>query len=186
MVGAEDRRVTTGENPMKPKRRLGLLAALAFSVACSSTGTAVGELETPQGEEHAVTLTWKSDALDPARGRISGTLPDGTHYSGRYFEVVKTAAADTYGPAWEGWSPYWPEWGAPWHDGSVEEWDWPTFVEIYTGRVIANLQSDDHKQRLRCRFTITEPFDGLRGGGTGDCQLSNGESVVDVVLAPSR
>lgn len=163
---------------------LGCATTLALSFGCSSEGTAVGEMRDPSGREQLVTLTWKSDAIDPARGAIFGTLPDGTHYSGRYFEVVKTAPAELYGPVWEGWNPYWPEWRAPWYDGPVGETDWPAFAEIYTGRVIANLSSDDGKQRLRCRFTVTEPFNGPRRGGQGDCELSNGERIENVVLAP--
>jgi hypothetical protein len=154
-----------------------------FAAACSTTGTAVGELKEPAGKEEAVTLTWKSDAVAPDRGKISGVLPNGTHYAGRYFEVVHTASTDTYAPAWEGWSPYWSEWRAPWYPEPLEAYDWPAFVRIYTGKVIANLTSDDHATRLRCRFNINDPRAGLVHGGTGDCQLSNGEEIAKVVVA---
>jgi hypothetical protein len=171
-------------------RSVALAAALAFSSGCSSTGTAIGQLEAPGGGKQVVTLIWKSEALDPARGQISGTLPDGRHFSGRYFEVIKTAPADVYAGAWEGWTPYWPEWRAPWYSGQPRHsefgaFDWPAFVEIYTGHVVANLHSDDNKQLLRCRFSIAKPLDGPEGGGRGDCQLSSGERIDDVVLAPS-
>lgn len=163
---------------------LGLpLAAMLASTACSTTGTAVGKLDEPAGKKEAVTLVWKSDASDPDRGKISGTLPDGTHYSGKYFEVIKTAEADVYGPAWEGWRPYWSGWAYRGYTGPIAELDWPAFVEIYTGRVIANLSSDDQQTRLRCRFSIDSPRAGLVGGGTGDCQLSDGQEIEHVVVA---
>jgi hypothetical protein len=160
------------------------IALVVTCAACSTTGTAVGELEQPGSKrEEAVTFVWKSDASDPDRGKISGTLPDGTHYSGRYFEVVKTAEADIYGAAWDGWRPYWSGWHPGWYSGPRADFDWPTFVEIYTGRVIANLKSDDQKVQLRCRFAIDNPRAGLIGGGTGDCQLSNGAAIDHVIVA---
>jgi hypothetical protein len=154
-----------------------------LAAACSTTGTAVGELKEPGGGQESVTLVWKSDASDPDRGRISGSLPDGTHFAGRYFEVIHTASTDTYAPAWDGWSPYWSEWAAPWSSEHVEAYDWPAFVRVYTGKVIANLSSDDHAKRLRCRFTIQDPRAGLVGGGSGDCQVSTGEEIAQVVVA---
>jgi hypothetical protein len=161
------------------------LAGISILTACSTTGTAVGRLEQPTGNAESVTFVWKSDAADPDRGSISGTLPDGSHYSGRYYEVIKTADAQIYSPAWEGWSPYWAGWHAGWHPGPMDELDWPGFITIYTGRVIANMKSDDASTRLRCRFRVDDPRDGLGRGGRGDCQLSNGESIDHVVIAPS-
>lgn len=164
------------------------LAIAAFCSACSTTGTAVGRLEQPEqpaGKGNAVTFVWRSDAANPERGTISGTLPDGSHYAGRYFEVVKTADADVYGPAWVGWRPYWPGWRMGWYSGPVRDLDWPGFVTIYTGKVIANMKSDDDASRLRCRFRIDDPRAGLVHGGHGDCQLSNGQTIDHVVVAPS-
>jgi len=52
------------------------IALVVACAACSTTGTAVGELEQPGSKrEEAVTFVWKSDASDPDRGKISGTLP---------------------------------------------------------------------------------------------------------------
>jgi len=167
--------------------RVGVCAIPLVCAACSTTGTAVGELEQPasKGAKEVVTLVWKSDASEPLRGTISGTLPDGSRYSGRYFEVVRTADADIYAPAWEGWPRYWSGWIVPGYAGPVRDLDWAGFVNIYTGRVIANLKSADPKQQMRCRFSIDRPREGLLGGGVGDCQLSNGERINHVVLAPA-
>ena len=161
-----------------------LLVLPLACAGCATTGTAVGELERPatKGEE-AVTMVWKSAASDPDRGTISGTLPDGTHYSGQYFEVIKTAEAALYEPAWEGWARYWPGWEAPWPHHKRSDPDWTGFIEIYTGRVIANMKSDDGQVRVRCRFTISEPREGLKGGGNGSCQMSNGDTIDHVTLS---
>ena len=161
------------------------MGVAALCAACSTTGTAVGRLEEPTGNAESVTLVWKSDASAPDRGVISGTLPDGTHYSGRYYEVVKTAAANVYVDAWGGWPRYWSAWRAGWYPGLLHELDWPGFVDIYTGRVIANLKSDDAGSRLRCRFQIDDPLAGLSHGGHGECQLSNGESIDHVAVTSS-
>jgi hypothetical protein len=171
------------ENTMKRSLGLGVMLAIAplALASCGSKGAAVGALTTPSGEsEGTVTLVWKSDALAPERGEISGTLPDGTPYKGRYFEVTETAEPDLYAPAWEGWQPYWSEWPM---DGEVDNMDWSQFARTYNGTVIANLVATDGKSRIRCRFIIDTPATGLAGGSNGQCQTSGGESISDVGLA---
>jgi len=172
----------------------GVLPVLAVSFlcsACSTTGTAVGKLEEPRGSAagavkgNDVTFVWKSDAANPDRGRISGTLPDGSHYAGGYFEVLETADADMYGPAWVGWRPYWSGWRMGGYPGPVRDLDWRGFVTIYTGKVIANMKSDDDASRLRCRFRLDDPRAGLAHGGHGECQLSNGQTIDHVVVTSS-
>ena len=121
-----------------------------------------------------VTMYWKSEPGDPTRGTMVGMLPDGTWYAGRYFEVVATTA--TYGYPWVGWGPYWEDWGA--YGGG-----WPQLVQIYTGHVIAELRAEDPSKALQCRFVVARPVDGPAGGGVGECRLSDGRMIRDVVLA---
>ena len=45
------------------------------------------------------------------------------------------------------------------------------FVRENSGRVLANLQSEDGEY-MRCRFTLISPNRGMKGGGEGRCQLS--------------
>lgn len=165
---------------------VGVVAWPLVSAACTTEGVAIGEAESPAGErEGQVTLVWKSDFANPIGGTISGMLPDGTFYSGRYFEVTQTAEAEYYADAWVGWpSPYWSDWGYGGYYGDYYGGGWPTFVTLYSGRVIANLVSTDGQERLRCRFILAEPTEGLAGGGTGECQASDGRTLSDVVLAP--
>jgi hypothetical protein len=168
-------------HPLRQSARILLpaWAGMSLCMACSTTGTAVGRLEQPDNKAEAVTFVWKSDAAYPDRGKISGTLPDGSHYSGRYFEVIETAQADVYAPAWEGWKPYWSGWRTGWYAGPGQELDFRGFVGIYTGRVIANMKSDSDATHLRCRFQINDPRAGLVHGGRGDCQLANGQTIDD-------
>jgi len=172
--------------PAQPVSRLAMLGNLFLflpSAACSTSGTAVGDVKEPWGKLEPVKLVWKSDPTDLQTGVISGALPDGTEYSGRCFEVIDTASGADYAVLWEGWPEHWGEWP---EDGPVVEIsDWPTFVKIYTGRVIASLESSDGTKRLRCRFHLDKPREGLVGGGTGECQASNGETVGHVVLTSS-
>jgi len=159
-----------------------VLTGLVLS-GCATTGTAVGEVPKATGGSTTVTLVWKSEATTPERGKISGTMPDGTHYSGKYFQVI-AGYEQAYGPAWQGWPNYWYDWPTPWDPTAVNMTSgWPQFVKIYSGRVIANLQADDDsKRRLRCRFVLERPMDGLAGGGIGECQSSTGEVIQDVSL----
>jgi hypothetical protein len=173
--------------PVPTRTRLTAVALALLSMciaACITTGTAVGELKGPANQSGPVTLTWKSEAGTPDRGTLEGTLPDGTHYAGRYFQVIQTAAADFYSPAWVGWQPFWPGWRARWYPGPMYPSDIRGFVTIYTGKVIANLASDDEKVRLRCRFDLHDPRAGLVRGASGDCELSNGTRIEQVIVGP--
>jgi hypothetical protein len=38
-------------------------------------------------------------------------------------------------------------------------------------------------QRMRCRFQLNTPIEGMTGDGKGECQLKNGRSV-DAVIPP--
>jgi hypothetical protein len=75
--------------------------------------------------------------------------------------------ADSFEPMGRGWRRGWGDWGP-----SV---DWLSATS-YSGRVVANLQSADN-QRLRCRFDLNRPIDGMGGGGQGQCQFGGGRTV---------
>ena len=162
-------------------RSLGMIGPLAACTA--NNNNAVGEINGPEAESAAETLAlqWQSDGVDPERGQISGTAPDGTRFTGRYIEVSPNVEEHFYKVAWEGWEPYWSAWA--W-DGDAETMDWARFVDTFTGTVIANLLSDDGQTRLRCRFIIDTPMTGLEGSDSGLCELSDGDTINAVVLAP--
>ena len=159
----------------------GAISTSALVVACTSSGTAVGELHEGSAQPRTVTLTWKADAAAPERGEMSGNLPDGKHYRGRYYEVMQDVPAEVYSGAWGGAEPYWPDW--PVTSTPPQREDWATFAAAYTGMAIATLASDDGSSTIRCRFTVTEPTAGLVRGGHGDCKLSSGAIIQNVVLS---
>lgn len=52
----------------------------------------------------------------------------------------------------------------------------PQFLTHYTGRVVANLANADGAH-MRCRFRLIDPAEGVAGGGSGACELSNGSPI---------
>lgn len=160
-------------------RSMAALLVVLGAVGCATSGIATGQLVTTTGARERVVFDWRSDRGDPAKGRIVTFLPDGTPYSGRYFQITQTIEQTSLAPLWVGWDPYWPSWTSPW--AGVGGAGYSTFSRIYSGRVVATLESPSG-DRMRCRFTLAEPEDGLAGGGIGDCQLQNGTVIEDAVL----
>ena len=90
-------------------------------------------------------------------GQITGTLPSGESFSGRFVQVTSTSAVDSIGPTWSSWgSPMWSDWGPfgeTWIGGPV---DVTTFRTNYTGKVVATLFGD-RGTVMRCRFRLVNP-----------------------------
>jgi hypothetical protein len=155
------------------------LVVVLGAVGCATSGIATGQLVTTSGGRAPVVFDWRSDRGDPTEGRMSTVLPDGTPFAGRYFEITQTVEQASLAPLWVGWDPYWPSWTAP--RAGYGGTGYTTFSRIYSGRVVATLESPEGT-RMRCRFTLADPPDGLAGGGVGDCQLQNGTRVEGAVL----
>jgi hypothetical protein len=143
-----------------------LCAIVLLLAGCSAAGTGSGAVE-PGGAP--VRLAWKSEDGGET-GTMTATLPDGRTFSGPFTQVRSTARRESFAPFWNGWAPGWVDWplmaGQP-----VTE-----FVTVYSGRVIANLQSPDG-QHMRCRFQLNKPDAGMRGGGQGQCRLADGRTI---------
>jgi hypothetical protein len=113
-----------------------------------------------------------------AGGTLETTLPNGEVFSGRYLQVTSTATADTLGAGWGGWGPwgdYWNDWGpfgSPWVGGG----DYSTFIQNYSGKVLATLFGD-RGDTMRCRFQLADPEEGMDSGGVGQCETSDGEKI---------
>ena len=146
---------------------LPLLAVIA--VGCSTTGTGIGY--TPSGAS-ATTFNWKSSDL--VSGTINATLADGTHYSGKYYQVTSDRKFDS-ATGFSGWYSGWDE--TDWGVGPS-----PDSVAQYTDRVIANLASPSGSS-MRCRFKLAYPSNGMYGGGHGECRLPGGKPI-DVRFPP--
>ncbi|WAS89886.1 hypothetical protein [Nannocystis punicea] len=130
----------------------------------------------PAVKHENVVFHWTSGD-DSLSGRIKTKLPDGESFTGKYHEISRTATVDEYGDFYNAWyadpwmGPSW-YWGGSWpYYDTVEE-----FITNNTGKVVATLQGD-RGTKMRCRFTLDDPDRGIKGGGTGECQLSNGERI---------
>jgi hypothetical protein len=156
--------------------------SVVLVAACSHSGAGEGTLETPStsgGSENKgpVSFQWqsKSNASD---GSIQAKLPDGKAFNGTYLQITSQASPTDYDMYYGAWSD--PVWGSPWYAGPEDG-----FVTRYSGRVVAHLQSDSG-ERMRCAFTLREPISGMSGGGVGDCQLSNKQTVFGARIEPGK
>lgn len=147
-----------------------LLAGLA---ACTSTGLGGGQLAGAGAAEQAVSFSWTS-----TDGGISGTLRavlPNQHFEGPFFQITQQTRSEVLTPLWQHWRPGWHDWPRP---GGFLIPVFPTteFVTHYSGQVVATLLSPD-QQRMRCRFQLMAPAQGMAGGGEGECQLADGRVV---------
>jgi len=143
-----------------------------------------GGLSTAPAPRHEqVMFTWES--LDESlSGRLQATLPTGEVFTGDYHEITTNIPAgqvdDFYGLWYTG----------PW-GGDVWNWDgaWPYYDSVegyilhYTGKIVGKLKGDRGTE-MRCQFRFDDPEAGIKGGGSGDCQVSNGERIT-AKFAPS-
>jgi hypothetical protein len=155
-------------------------AAVAFALtACTTLGTGTGSAH-PDADP--VSFSWKSTD-GGITGTMSATLVGGRTFLGPFLEITRDVRSQDFDPLWSGWPAGWPDWaGLPaWEIGNA----FPAigFTTQYSGRVMANLQAPDG-ERMRCRFQLNKPIDGMTGGGQGECQLANGRSV-DAVFPPA-
>jgi len=151
-------------------------AAVAVGVAlasCTTMGTGQGSARSGGAP---VAFSWLSKD-GGTTGTMTATLPDGTVVSGPFVQLTSAVQIDTLEPMWRGWRRGWGDWRY-WGSYPVT-----AFATQYSGKVVANLQwPGDH--RLRCRFHLNSPRDGMLGGGQGECQLGNGETIDAVFQRP--
>ena len=166
MKSSKDWSITAPRRAARFRSRAALPALVMAGFAlsgCTSVGTGTGSVS-PGGAP--VAFSWKSTD-GGITGAMLATLENGQTFSGPFLQITQQARSEDFGPMWNGWAPYWNDWpGSYWG---------PDFATLYSGRVIANLQSANG--RMRCRFRLNTPVDGMSGGGQGQCQLDNGRSV---------
>lgn len=163
-----------------------ILSAIVLT-ACTHQGSFRGEIERPadavddeQAEAPAddrVLFTWESDP--GLGGTIAARLPSGERLTGEYYEITRAtrvAAIDGFYRAWYGGP-----WGGPgWGWGAWPYYGTPdAYLTHYSGEVVALLDSDQGTS-MRCHFSLFTASVGMRGGGEGECQLSNGEQVTAI------
>jgi hypothetical protein len=143
---------------------------------CKSTGQGMGESHT--GSVRA-TFSWEQSA--PESGMLTATVsapgtPPET-YAGKFYQITKDSQVETMGDLWTPWYSGWGGWES-W--GPVPE---TSFVQHYTGHVVATLSSPDGR-RMRCQFQLNRSGAGMKGGGAGQCQLPSGQTI-DAEFPPS-
>jgi hypothetical protein len=151
-----------------------LLCAAILIAACTVMGTGRGTV-TPSGEP--ISFNWKSTD-GGITGTMSATLTDGRTFTGPFLQVRSTLRREAFAPFWVGWPTFWTDWPFPPPPIPVSE-----FTTRYTDRVIANLEGPGG-QRMRCRFHLNEPLRGMRSGGQGECETSDGRRI-DAVFPPA-
>jgi hypothetical protein len=147
----------------------GWLALAGFLSGCVYQGAIAGRLEAPGAQPKPVTMNFQTQRFG-AGGTMNTELPNGEYFTGRYLQVTSETTADSFG-SWGGWGPWGPGWG-DWGGGA----DYATFLENYSGKVVATLFGD-RKNTMRCRFQLANPPDGMSGGGVGECQVTNGDKI---------
>lgn len=140
------------------------VAALALG-GCATSGQGFGEAR-HSGEQ--VAFTWQSRGAH--EGTMTATLADGVVYRGPYFQITRDTTVQHLDPLWRGWSGYWRGW--PWWGPEPRL----SFVTHYTGRVVANLTGPNDKH-MRCHFRLKHPASEMAGGGMGECQFANGQTI---------
>ncbi len=146
----------------------GILLGVALA-GCKSTGEGMGESHTGDVK---VSFMWEQSAPTSGTMRATVTQPGGQAdtYQGKFYQITKDTHIQAIGGLWEGWYPGWGGW-AFW---GPEPQD--SFVEHYTGKVVANLAGPDGK-RMRCQFQLNRSGEGMKGGGQGQCQLPDGRTI---------
>lgn len=156
-----------------------MLVSVALLGGCATTkGVGQGEITRDHHFGPPVHFSWKSDN-GGQEGTMTATLPDAV-YRGKFFQITHQTQLQMLAPLWTGWHEGWddwPYWGGPFADETFAgDYDPTQFVTYYSGKVLANLSAPDGK-RMRCRFLLFSPSDGMAGGGQGECQLSNGKTI---------
>ncbi len=153
------------------------MAATALALAgCVATGAIKARVTRPDTGA-VVVMTYRSQRFTN-NGTLTATMPDGERFSGRYLQVTSDTDAETLDPYWGGWGTGWDGW-EPWTD-DYGPWiagaDVPTFIRNYSGKVIATMLGD-RGGRIRCRFRLADPEEGMTGGGLGECQTGTGDRI---------
>ena len=148
------------------------------AAGCVASGPINGRLKLPGKEPVPVTMTYRSERFGE-NGTMQATLPGGETFSGRYLQVTSETSAEAIDPMWGGFSMGWDSFGG---EGGIEGpawvggYDMPEFMQNYSGKVIALLLGD-RGDKMRCRFRLANPSEGMSGGGVGECQVTGGATI---------
>jgi hypothetical protein len=144
-----------------------VLSAAILVAGCTMAGTSFGS----SAASANLAAIGSSDTVS---GTITASLADGRSYRGRYFLITPDTRIDSIVSLSDaGWNSAWSGragWGY-WNAAPSRD-----FVTVYAGSVVATLDAPGGA-RARCKFRLVDPADGVAGGGTGRCQVADGETV---------
>jgi len=156
----------------------GAAALILLLTGCATTSAINARLHLPGRKSTTpIQMEYTTERFGPG-GTMTATLPSGEIFHGRYLEITAASSGDTLGTPWGGWGPwdtYWTGWG-PYGTAWVGGLDYASFVQNYSGKVVATLFGD-HGDTMRCRFQLTDPVEGITDGGVGECQTSSGDEI---------
>lgn len=119
------------------------------------------------------------EATSASAGTMSTTLgKGGEHFHGSYVRLEKSTKGHLVTAVFNGWSG--PEWEMWQHDADGH-WtatgvSYGEFARFYTGKVVSTLRGSEGSA-MRCQLSLKAPQNGLLGGGSGSCQISDGGKI---------
>ena len=162
-------------------RSLALCLASAVALAACATAPQTGMMTadwTPAAksgiEEQKVIIAWESES--DHTGNMTFTLGrGGQRFVGPYMLLETTVQHVETQPLYGLWdSPNFDEWAVGGSDAWFSPgWGVTAWVDHYDGRVVSGLNGN-RGGSARCHFTLSNTAAGLPGGGTGECQVSDG------------
>ena len=148
MSGFPARRARHNASMKKSLLAVTALAALALA-ACETPDSAAPDRATCAARRSR----WHSPgrATTAISGDITATFGTGDVFKGEYVQISRDIRVERLDPLWDGWDrPARKNWRY-WNRGCALR-----FVRENSGRVLANLRSDDGEY-MRCRFTLVSP-----------------------------
>jgi hypothetical protein len=176
--------------------RFALAGILLTSFGCAKLkpepkrGMLTGDWSKP-GKEGTEVIKLSYASNENVGGTINVTLgADGEHFRGEFVRISKESqgkpiagrVVSAWGTVWDDYSPSKAE--DPWLQNRAASsrsgeagpgWDFYLRTH-YSGRVIAFL-SGNRDHTMRCRMELLNPAEGITGGGSGECQVSEGSTI---------
>lgn len=124
--------------------------------------------------EQKVMIAWEAESA--ITGSMTFTLgKGGQRFVGPFLLIEKSVGHVETLPFYDAWDSA--SYGA-WEVGGINPWFQPgwgisVWVDHYDGRIVSSLQGN-RGGSARCHFTLSNTSAGLPGGGSGECQVSDG------------
>lgn len=156
-------------------RVIGCVRACAMTLPLAGCMITSDGLEIPEPAINRMQVVFEWRGKDDVSGTMMARLADGRQFHGAYFQIKQELPIESLDSLWDGWAAVHRGWHR-WNPQPASD-----FLKHYDGKVLANLgtSGDGH---MRCRFLLVRPWAGMRGGGEGVCQLTDG-MVINATFA---